>query len=73
MVLFVHSAGGGIKHGLSEGWTVQVLMTHDIFALASVQQFFYSQWKRRGVFLSIFYQHQSGREGKGLGVISIKS
>lgn len=28
MVLFVHSAGGGIKQGPSEVWTVQILMTH---------------------------------------------
>ena len=71
-MLFVHNAVGGIKQGLSEVWTVQVLMTY----ITSLHWQAYKSFSTRNEREEMSFQALSsstGVGGKGLGVISIKS
>lgn len=65
-MLFVPSLGGGIKQGLSEVWTVQVLMTHTTSLHWQVYNSFSTHNEREEVsFRALIISTRVGEKGRG--------
>lgn len=67
MVLFVHSAGGGIKQGPSEVWTVQVLMTHMTSLLGKCTTVFLLTMKEKRCLFEHFLSAPEWERREGVG------
>lgn len=66
-MLFVPSAGGGIKESLSEVWTVQVLMTHMTSLHWQVYNSFLLKMKEKSCLLEYFLSAPEWERREGVG------